>query len=214
MKAIIIGATGATGKDLVNLLLKDTVFDTISVFVRHPLDISDPMIETHIVDFDKMDTWKADIQGDVLYSCLGTTLKAAGSQEAQWKVDYDYQLNFARYAHDNGVETLVLMSSMGADPKSSVFYMKMKGQLEDAIKSLQFANMIIVRPPSLIRRNTDRWSEKLGVPVLKLVNKIGIMRQMAPMTTDAVAKAMLICGLHMKGEHVVESRELRLMAGV
>jgi len=214
MKAIIIGATGATGKDLVDLLLQDTVFDTISVFVRRPLEISDPMLETHVVDFEKMDTWKEDIQGDILFSCLGTTLKAAGSQEAQWKVDYDYQYNFAKAAHDNGVETMVLMSSMGADAKSSVFYMKMKGQLEDDVRTLGFTNTIIVRPPSLIRRNTDRWTEKLGVPALKLVNKIGIMRSMAPMSTEAVAKGMLICGLHMKGDHVVESKELRTMTGV
>jgi len=214
MKAIIIGATGATGKDLVDLLLQDTVFDTVSVFVRRPLAICDPMIETHIVDFDKIDSWKSDIQGDVLFSCLGTTLKAAGSQDAQWKVDYDYQYNFARAAHENGVNTLVLMSSMGADPNSSIFYMKMKGQLEEAVKSLGFQNMIIVRPPSLIRKNTDRWSEKLGLPVLRLANKIGIMRSMAPMSTESVAKAMFICGLHMKGQQIVESRELRKIAGV
>ncbi len=213
MKAIIIGATGATGKDLVDLLLQDTIFDTISVFVRHPLKISDPMIETHIVDFEQMDTWKSDIRGDVLFSCMGTTLKAAGSQEAQWKVDYDYQFNFAKAAFENGVETFVLMSSMGADPNSSMFYMKMKGRLEEAVKLLGFKNTIIVRPPSLIRKNSDRWGEKFGVSALKLVNKIGIMRSMSPMTTEAVAKAMLTSGLHMKGQQVVESRELRKLAG-
>jgi uncharacterized protein YbjT (DUF2867 family) len=214
MKAIIIGATGATGKDLVDLLLQDTAFDKISVFVRRPLEVSDPMIETHIVDFKQIDAWKSRIQGDVLFSCLGTTLKAAGSQEAQWKVDYDYQFDFAKAASENGVETLVLMSSKGADPNSSMFYMKMKGKLEEAVKLLAFKNTIIVRPPSLIRKNSDRWGEKLGVSALKLVNKIGLMRSMAPMSTEAVAKAMLTCGLHMKGQQVVESRELRKLAGV
>ena len=211
MKAIIIGATGATGKDLVDLLLQDSAFDTISVFVRRPLSISDPMIETHIVDFEKIDSWKSEIQGDVLFSCLGTTLKAAGSQEAQWKVDYDYQFNFAKAAHENGVPTFVLMSSMGADPKSSIFYMKMKGQLEEAVKLLGFENVIIVRPPSLIRKDTDRFGEKIGVFALNLLNKVGIMRSMAPMSTEAVAKAMLSCALHMKGQQVVDSRELRMM---
>ena len=109
MKAIIIGATGATGKDLVDLLLQDSAYDAIHVFVRRPLAISDPLITTHIVDFEKIDTWKSEIQGDVLFSCLGTTLRAAGSQEAQWKVDYDYQFNFAKAVRDNGVETIVLM---------------------------------------------------------------------------------------------------------
>ena len=213
MTAIIIGATGATGRDLVDLLLQDTAFDAIHVFVRRPLAISDPMIETHLVDFDQIDSWKSGIRGDVLFSCLGTTLRAAGSQEAQWKVDYDYQFNLAKAAHENGVPTLVLMSSMGANPQSSVFYMKMKGQLEEAVKLLGFSNTIIVRPPSLIRRNSDRWGEKVGVVALKMLNKVGIMRSMKPMSTEAVAKAMLICSLHMKGQQVVESRELRMLAG-
>ena len=213
MNAIIIGATGATGKDLVDLLLQDSVFDAIHVFVRRPLTISDPMVKTHIVDFEQIDNWKSEIQGDVLFSCLGTTLRAAGSQEAQWKVDYDYQFNFAKAARENGVPTLVLMSSMGANPQSSVFYMKMKGQLEEAVKGLGFANTIIVRPPSLIRRNSDRWGERVGVVALKMLNKVGIMRSMKPMSTEAVAKAMLTCSLHMKGQQVVESRELRMLAG-
>jgi uncharacterized protein YbjT (DUF2867 family) len=213
MTAIIIGATGATGRDLVDLLLQDTAFDAIHVFVRRPLAISDPMIETHLVDFDQIDSWKSGIRGDVLFSCLGTTLRAAGSQEAQWKVDYDYQFNFAKAAHENGVPTLVLMSSMGANPQSSVFYMKMKGQLEEAVKLLGFSNTIIVRPPSLIRRNSDRWGEKVGVMALKMLNKVGILRSMKPLSTEAVARAMLTCSLHMKGQQVVESRELRMLAG-
>ena len=213
MTAIIIGATGATGRDLVDLLLQDTAFDAIHVFVRRPLAISDPMIETHLVDFDQIDFWKSGIRGDVLFSCLGTTLRAAGSQEAQWKVDYDYQFNFAKAAHENGVPTLVLMSSMGANPQSSVFYMKMKGQLEEAVKLLGFSNTIIVRPPSLIRRNSDRWGEKVGVVALKMLNKVGILRSMKPLSTEAVARAMLTCCLHMKGQQVVESRELRMLAG-
>ena len=213
MTAIIIGATGATGRDLVDLLLQDTAFDAIHVFVRRPLAISDPMIETHLVDFDQIDFWKSGIRGDVLFSCLGTTLRAAGSQEAQWKVDYDYQFNFAKAAHENGVPTLVLMSSMGANPQSSVFYMKMKGKLEEAVKLLGFSNTIIVRPPSLIRRNSDRWGEKVGVVALKMLNKVGILRSMKPLSTEAVARAMLTCCLHMKGQQVVESRELRMLAG-
>ena len=213
MTAIIIGATGATGKDLVDLLLQDSAFDAIHVFVRRPLSISDPLITTHIVDFDRIDDWKSEIRGDVLFSCMGTTLRAAGSQEAQWKVDYDYQFNVAKAAHDNGVETIVLMSSVGANPQSSFFYPKMKGKLEEAVKLLGFPNTIIVRPPSLIRRNSDRWGEKVGVVVLKALNKVGILRSMKPMSTEAVAKAMLTCSLHMKGQQVVESRQLRMLAG-
>ena len=91
MTALVIGATGAVGKDLVDLLLKDDSFESVSVFVRRPLGFQNPRLTVHLVDFDLPGQWHHLLTGDVLFSCLGTTIKAAGSQEAQWKVDYTYQ---------------------------------------------------------------------------------------------------------------------------
>ena len=111
MKALVIGATGAVGMDLVEQLLKDDAFERVTVFVRRPLAVENPKLTVHIIDFDHPEQWRELLQGDVLFSCLGTTIKAAGSQEAQWKVDYTYQYEAAKAARENGVEAYALVSS-------------------------------------------------------------------------------------------------------
>lgn len=191
MKALVIGATGATGKDLVNQLVGNDSFESVSLFVRRPLEYNNPKIEVHVVDFDKVESWKELLVGDVLFSCMGTTRKQAGSKKAQWVVDYDYQYNVARTAKDMGVDNYVLVSSTGAKTDSTFFYMQMKGKLEDDVKALHFRRTVIVRPPSLIRKNSDRTAESISVKILQAVNKIGLFLSMAPVSTELVAKAMI-----------------------
>ncbi len=111
MKALVLGATGAVGKDLVEQLLKADAFERVDVFVRREVKVTSAKLVSHIVDFQHPETWAGLLTGDVLFSCLGTTIKAAGSQEAQWKVDYTYQLEAAKAARANGVKKLVLVSS-------------------------------------------------------------------------------------------------------
>jgi uncharacterized protein YbjT (DUF2867 family) len=152
MKALVIGATGATGKDLVNQLLTDKDFEEIDVFVRKPLDIQNNKLKVHVVNFENPDEWKNMVKGDVAFSCLGTTLKTAGSKEAQRKVDFDYQYEFAKAAKENDVEDYILVSAYGADPKSKIFYSKMKGELEEAVKQLHFNKITIFKPGMLERR--------------------------------------------------------------
>ena len=191
MKAIVIGATGATGKDLVKQLLEDRDFGQVDVFVRRKMDCTHPKLNVHIVDFKAIDTWQGDIRGDVLFSMLGTTLKQAGSQKKQWRVDYDYQYEVARAARENGVQTLELMSSVGASPRSVFFYSRMKGVLEEAVRDLSFPRTIIMRPPSLIRKETDRPGERISVSVLQFFNRLGLLKGLAPMPTEVVAEAMI-----------------------
>ncbi|MBR5106807.1 MAG: NAD(P)H-binding protein [Bacteroidales bacterium] len=191
MKALVIGATGAVGKDLVDQLLKDDAFERVTVFVRRPLAIENPKLTVHIIDFDHPEQWQNLLRGDVLFSCLGTTIKAAGSQANQWKVDYTYQYEAAKAARANGVETYALVSSIGADPKSKIFYTRMKGELEEAVKKLGFPACYILQPPSLVRKGSDRFGEKAGVVMLKALNAIGLMRSWTPMPTEEVAAAMV-----------------------
>ncbi len=209
MKALVIGATGAVGKDLVGQLLKDDSFDRVDVFVRREVKVSSPKLVPHVVDFDHPETWSDLLTGDVLFSCLGTTIKAAGSQDAQWKVDYTYQYEAAKAARENGVPKYVLVSSIGASSKSKIFYSRMKGALEDAVKGLGFPGCFILQPPSLVRKGSDRFGEKAGVAALKALNAIGIMRSWKPMPTEEVAAAMIRLAKSDKtGTNIITSQEI------
>lgn len=209
MKALVIGATGAVGKDLVEQLLADDAFDRVEVFVRREVPSASPKLVVHIVDFDRPEEWAGLMTGDVLFSCLGTTLKAAGGQEAQWKVDYTYQLEAAKAARASGVPKYVLVSSIGASSESKIFYTRMKGALEDAVKALGFPGCFILQPPSLIRKGSNRFGEKAGVAVLKALNAVGLLRAWKPMPTEAVASAMLrLAKSPLSGPHTITSQSI------
>ncbi|WP_278353216.1 NAD(P)H-binding protein [Chryseobacterium gleum] len=191
MKALVIGATGATGKDLVNQLLNDKEFDEVDIFVRKPVDIHNDKLKVHVVNFEKPEEWKDMVKGDVAFSCLGTTLKDAGSKEAQKKVDFDYQYEFAKAAKENNVEDYILVSAYGANPQSKIFYSKMKGELEEAVKQLHFNKITIFKPGMLERKNSERTGEVLGSRIIKFANKLGLLESQKPLPTDILAKAMI-----------------------
>ena len=191
MKALIIGATGATGKDLVTQLLVDDTYSEVHCFVRKPLTLTHPKLHAHVVNFETPEAWADLLRGDVAFSCLGTTLAVAGSKDAQWRVDYDYQYAFAEHCHQNGVPTFVLVSAAGAKAQSKLFYNRMKGQLEDAIKALGFPRLLIFQPSILIRSNSDRNGENFTVKVIAFLNKLGLFKRYRPMPTEILAEKML-----------------------
>lgn len=191
MKALIIGASGATGKDLVKALLSDPDFSEVVAFVRKPLNYNHPKLTVHVVDFDRPEQWQNWVRGDVAFSCLGTTLKAAGSKEAQYKVDFEYQYHFAKVARENNVEDFILVSAYGASSKSKIFYSRMKGELEDAVKKLHFPKITIFSPGMLERKNSERQGEVLGARIIKFANRLGLFESMKPMPTDVLAQAMI-----------------------
>lgn len=205
MKALIIGATGATGKDLVKVLLQDPDYTEVVIFVRHPGGISHPKLSEILTDFDKLENVSRYITGDVWFSCLGTTLKAAGSKDKQWYIDYEIPLKFAGIAKKNGVSKVVLLSAYGASAISKVFYSKMKGKLEEGITSLAFDQCIIFKPGMLLRKNTDRVGERITASVLKFLNGLGLIRKFRPLSTsvlaEKMAKAPKILAI---GRHVIE----------
>jgi uncharacterized protein YbjT (DUF2867 family) len=211
MKALLIGATGATGKDLLELLLQDDKIDQVDIFVRRTLNLKNEKLNVHVIDFDEPEQWRTLVKGDVLFSCLGTTLKTAGSKDAQWKIDYDYQYQFAKIAKENNVNSCVLVSAANASVKSPIFYTKMKGQLEVDVKALAFSKLIIFNPPLLIRENTDRKMEVLGANVITFFNKLGMLRSQKPLLTNQLAKAMLQSlkvlkdgEYSIKGQHILD----------
>jgi len=191
MKALIIGGTGATGKDLVTQLLADDTYSEVHCFVRKPMSLTHPKLHAHVVNFDTPEAWADLLHGDVAFSCLGTTLAVAGSKEAQWRVDYDYQYAFAQQCKANGVPTFVLISAAGATAQSKLFYNRMKGQLEDAVKALDFPSLLIFQPSVLIRSNNDRGAENFSVKAIHFLNKIGLFKRYRPMPTEILAEKML-----------------------
>lgn len=192
MKAIIVGATGATGRDLLELVLANPMFDSVEIFVRRNPEIIHEKLITHIIDFDNPELWAKSVTGDVLFACLGTTRKDAGSQEQQWLVDFYYQMEFAKAAKKNEVPHYVLLSTVMASPNSNFFYTRMKGELEEAVKGLHFAKTTILRPPALERKRTDRWTETVSVGLLNFFNDKGLFEDKKPMPTDVLAKAMIM----------------------
>ena len=215
MRALIVGATGATGSDLLQQLLEDPVFSGIDIFVRRDPGIRHEKLRTHLIDFDRPEQWRHLLTGDVLFSCLGTTRKAAGSKKAQWEIDYEYQYQFAKAARENGVSHYVLVSSAGASPTSLLFYPKMKGQLEEAIKALGFPTLSILRPPILVRKQSDRSEEVAGVKVIRALNSLGLLRSQTPLPTHLLAKAMIQnAKTAARGFQIIAGQSIRTLSDV
>lgn len=190
MKALIIGATGATGKDLLNILLNDASYSEVVILVRRSTGIIHPKLTEILTDFDKSEAVGDSIRGDILFSVLGTTLKDAGSKDKQWLIDYGIPFKLATIARRHGVSKIVLLSAYGASVISRVFYSRMKGELEEAIKKLGFPQSIIFRPGLLLRKNTDRIGERISAPVIRFLNAIGMIRKFRPMPTSILAEKL------------------------
>jgi uncharacterized protein YbjT (DUF2867 family) len=189
--AIVIGATGATGKELVQQLLENNSYSTVKIFVRRKWEHEHPKLEVHVVDFDHPKKWKQHLTGGVLFSAMGTTLKAAGSKEEQYKIDFTYQYNTAKYATENDVKTLVLVSAAGASSSSSIFYSKMKGELEDAVKQFPFERIYIFQPTILDRNDKSRGKEYAALMIMKGLSKLGLLRKHQPMPVATLAEKMI-----------------------
>jgi uncharacterized protein YbjT (DUF2867 family) len=185
MEALAIGATGLVGSQLLMQLLDDERFGKVTTFGRKKSR------KSHAPE-----SWSSLVKGDVAFSSLGTTMKQAGSQAAQKKVDYDYQFAFAKAAAKNGVASYALVSSGSADPKSSMFYTRIKGELDRDVQQLGFERVRIMRP-SLLRgdRENERPGEKIGSVLLGAVNAIGIACKYRAIGGDVVAKAMINAAL-------------------
>ena len=192
LNALVIGATGATGRELVKLLLNDKEVEKVTIFVRKTPKLEHEKLKIHTIGFNEIINHKDLIKGDVLFSALGTTKKDAGGKKEQYLVDYTFQHEFAKIAAINGVENYSLVSSTGANAKSSFFYPKTKGALEEAVKKLSFRKIDIFQPPMLIRQpDLMRAGEKSGIKILNKLNKIGILKSQKPLAVKSLAEKML-----------------------
>jgi len=192
-KAIIIGATGMVGTQLIQLLIENEEYTEIVSLGRHESGIKNIKLKEHIINFDEPEKWSNFVTGDVLFSTLGTTIGQAKTKEAQYKVDVTYQLTVAQIAAYNGVPHYVLISAAGANSNSKNFYLRMKGELENSIQTLPFEVISILRPGLLAgNRIQNRPTEKISFIILNALNKSGLFKRYRPIQARLLAKAMIM----------------------
>ncbi len=190
--AIVVGATGLVGKALVDQLAAADHIDRVVVLARRVVSHPSDKVVCHAVEFDKLDQHADLFRGNMLFSCLGTTRKQAGSVEAQRIVDFDYQYQAAQLAAKQGVEHYLLVSSSGANANSNNAYLKMKGELEDGVEKLSFPRISILQPSLLLgERDHLRVGEVMGSWVLPVLCKLPPLKRYRPILGREVAAKMV-----------------------
>ena len=190
--AIVVGASGLVGCELIRQLIAHESFDKIKSLGRRVLGLENSAVTEHVVDFKDPSSLEAAMEGDVLFSSLGTTRSKAGSKDAQWEVDHTFQLRAAQAAVKRGARAYVLVSASTADARSMAFYNRMKGDLDEAVQKLGFRACHILRPSILDGdRSESRPGERLGLAAMQLLRGIPGLRKHRPIHASIVARAMI-----------------------
>ncbi|MGH8673162.1 MAG: NAD(P)H-binding protein [Burkholderiales bacterium] len=204
--ALLVGATGLIGSYLLKRLIASPAYSRVIVWVRRPLAVSAPKLTVEMVHFDHLDERRIDAED--VYCCLGTTIKQAGSQEAFRRVDFGYPVALARRAASDGARRLFVVSALGANARSSVFYSRVKGEMEDAVRASGVSQVYFFRPSLLDGpREEVRLGERIGSLVGSLLGPLlGTYR---PIQADTVAEAMLVVATQDLEAGIYESSRLR-----
>jgi uncharacterized protein YbjT (DUF2867 family) len=194
--AAIIGATGMIGTYLTNLLLEDKYFSTVRLIVRRPLPKTNPKMEVKLVDFTDTESLKLALEStDVIFCCIGTTQKnVKGNKELYRKIDFDIPVKTAMLGKETGCEKFIIVSSVGASIKAGSFYLRLKGQVEDALQLTGIRSVHIMQPSMLMgNRKENRPTERILNGPLKILSKlfIGGFRKYRSIEGEVVAKAMV-----------------------
>ena len=194
------------------LLLEDSSIQGVTIFVRKELNLKNPKLKQVIVDFDKLDSYAEHFKVDQVFCCLGTTIKTAGSQEAFLKVDYTYVIESARIAKSQATPAFSVVSAMGANSKSGIFYNRVKGDMEEALQKIGFSSLLIFRPSLLIgERKEVRTGEVIGAAISNLFSFLFVsgLKKYKPIQGSLVAKSMLDhAKSKIKGFQIIESDEM------
>lgn len=189
--ALLAGATGLIGSQLLPLLLASDRYSRVIVIGRKDIPVSHPKLEKHVIDFDNLLNAGPIVKCDDVFCCLGTTMKQAGSKEAFRKVDHDYPFVLAQVTRKHGARQYSLVSAMGANRDSSIFYNQVKGQVEDSISAIDFASIHIYRPSLLLGPRKDSRAGEMAGAILGRLFFFFTPKRYRPIQSGKVARAML-----------------------
>jgi len=211
--ALIAGSTGLVGSELLDLLTNHPEYEKIHVLVRKPVKTTSPKIITHVVNFDELEKFAPEGPIDHVFCTLGTTIKKAGTKENFRKVDYDYVLKLGEKAKAWKAEKFLMVTALGANARSSIFYNKVKGEVENALKDLKLEHLFIFRPSLLMgNRKEQRPGEKSAIALYKIINPlfIGKLKKYKGVQASQVAQAMLSVALkNSESFKFIESDEIQ-----
>jgi uncharacterized protein YbjT (DUF2867 family) len=214
--ALLVGATGLVGGHCLRLLLEEPSYTNVVALVRRSLPITHDKLVQHVIDFDELGTLGEILSADDVYCCLGTTIKKAGTQEAFRKVDFDYPVKLAAFAQHCGAKQFIIITALGADPHSRIFYNRIKGEVEEAIAKISFDAIHIFRPSLLLGDRTEhRAGEKAGAVIMSVLKyaMIGSFKKYRAIQASDVAKAMVhIAQKNLKGVNIFDSQLIQEIA--
>lgn len=192
-KAVIVGASGLIGSNLLTILLNQPEYIDVLILVRKELPVQHKKLKQLVVDFDKLENYGGEITGHAIFSCLGSTQKKTPDLKDYYKIDHDYTLHLAQLAAKNGIEQFHLVSSLGADSTASNFYLKTKGEVENDITNAGLKCLHIYRPTYLTGdRKEYRFADKLLTPLMAIINPLlfGNLKKYQSIPAHTVAMAM------------------------
>ena len=210
--ALLLGATGLVGGELLSLLLQDDFYSHVKAVVRKKPQLANPKLEWIVADFDAISQIGDKVAADHVFCCLGTTMKKAGSKEAFYKVDFHYPLEFAKFTQSKGATQFSLVSAMGANIKSRIFYNRVKGEIEVAASSVAFNGINIFRPSLILGdRKEKRLGEKIAIMLSGIISPlmIGPLKKYKPIQAADIAHGMLkIAKQDLHGFYIFESDQI------
>ena len=217
MTAAVFGATGLVGKQLVFELLEDQRFLNVKAIVRNPLPLSHAKLDQIVLkDYTGLESFKEQLAADVYFCCIGTTIKNAGSQEAFRKIDYAIPVQIAALAESLKVPALIIISSIGSNARTSNFYLRTKGEMEQEVQHQYKGNLKFMRPSLLLgHRGEFRFGEKLAQLMMKIggVVMLGPLLKYKGIQAWDVAWGMIKSMELPKAKIYIESNEIHQLAG-